>query len=179
MALAQVGDFGRPVIHLGVDVAGVFAVPGGFEAVVPDALEIGGLAARTAAGDEQVAAILKYERGQAGIVHARRKAQAFISGQQFLLATPQIERNPAEQTLIILEVRLSELCPVSVSGFSQRLGAPSCWISGRVLKTSETGRGGQHQYGGIGVANLNCAICDCDRPALGAHLQAGFKLERI
>ena len=42
---AQIGDFRGPIVHFEVDVAGVFAVPGGEELVVPDSLKIGGLPA--------------------------------------------------------------------------------------------------------------------------------------
>lgn len=48
VALGEAGKFGWPVVHLDVDVAGVFAVPGWVEGVVPDALEVGGLTAAAA-----------------------------------------------------------------------------------------------------------------------------------
>ena len=41
--LTEVADLGRPIIHLGVDVDGVFAVPRGILLVVPDALQVGWL----------------------------------------------------------------------------------------------------------------------------------------
>ena len=44
-ALAQVGGLGRPVVHLGIDVDRVLAAPGRVQAVVPQALERGRLAA--------------------------------------------------------------------------------------------------------------------------------------
>ena len=43
MHLAQVGFFGRPVVHLRIDVDGVLTVPGRVHTVVPDALQIGRL----------------------------------------------------------------------------------------------------------------------------------------
>ena len=42
----QVARFRRPVVHLRVDVGGVFGIPGGVHVVVPDALQVGGLGAR-------------------------------------------------------------------------------------------------------------------------------------
>ncbi len=43
--LAQIRRLGRPVVHFGVDVARVLAIPRRIEPVVPDALEIGWLPA--------------------------------------------------------------------------------------------------------------------------------------
>ncbi|MNC14935.1 hypothetical protein D3C75_627270 [compost metagenome] len=42
VAFRQVAGFGRPIVHLGVDVNGEFAIPGGRHGLIPDALEIGG-----------------------------------------------------------------------------------------------------------------------------------------
>ena len=38
MTLAQSTTLCRPVIHLGIDVDGIFAVPGGLDLIAPDAL---------------------------------------------------------------------------------------------------------------------------------------------
>ena len=65
-ALGEVRDLGRPVVHLGVDVDRVLAVPGGLELLVPDPLQVGRLAPGAAAGDQQVAAELEEEGGQRG-----------------------------------------------------------------------------------------------------------------
>lgn len=61
------GDLGGPVVHLGVDVDGVVAAPRRADQVVPEALEVGGLAAGAGAGDEQVAAVVEKERGKARV----------------------------------------------------------------------------------------------------------------
>ena len=42
-SLAEVADLGGPIVHLGVDVDGVFAVPRSILLVVPDALQVGRL----------------------------------------------------------------------------------------------------------------------------------------
>ncbi len=68
VALAEVRALRRPVVHLDVDVGGVLAPPGGVEQLVPDALEVGRLVARPAAGDEQVAPELEVERRQRRVV---------------------------------------------------------------------------------------------------------------
>ena len=41
--LTQVSHLGQPIVHLGIDIDGVFAVPRGIRTAVPDALQIGRL----------------------------------------------------------------------------------------------------------------------------------------
>ena len=41
--LTQVSHFGQPVVHLGIDIDGIFAVPRGIRTAIPDALQIGRL----------------------------------------------------------------------------------------------------------------------------------------
>ena len=52
----------RPVVHLGIDVDGVFRVPGRVDLIVPDTLQIGGLSTWLRGGDQQVTTILHHER---------------------------------------------------------------------------------------------------------------------
>ena len=59
----EVGGLGGPVVHFGVDVDGVFGAPGRVHRLVPEALEVGGLAAGAGTGDEEVAAELEVEGG--------------------------------------------------------------------------------------------------------------------
>ena len=40
--IGEVGAFGEPVVHLGIDVDRVLAAPGRIDRLVPDALQIGG-----------------------------------------------------------------------------------------------------------------------------------------
>ena len=59
MAFGEVGRFGRPIVHLDVDIEVVIAVPGRLELVVPQPLEVGWQAPGARAGHKQVTAILK------------------------------------------------------------------------------------------------------------------------
>ena len=61
MAFGQVADLGGPIIHLGIDIDGPFAVPRWLERVVPNALEIGWLVAGTRTRNKQIAAELEVE----------------------------------------------------------------------------------------------------------------------
>lgn len=62
--LGEIGNIGQPVIHLQIDVDGVFAAPGRKDIFIPNALEIGRLRAGSGTGNGKVAAILQVERGQ-------------------------------------------------------------------------------------------------------------------
>ena len=73
VAFGQIADLGGPVIHLQVDVDGVFAAPGRQECLVPDALEIGRLAADAAAGGQNISAELEAERFEIRIGTRRRE----------------------------------------------------------------------------------------------------------
>src|SRR5438045_8521102 len=68
--LGELGEIGRlrePVVHLGVDVHRVLAVPWRRVAVVPESLQRRRLAARAARGDQQIATEVEEERVQSGI----------------------------------------------------------------------------------------------------------------
>jgi hypothetical protein len=59
--VGEVGPVGEPVVHLGVDVDGVFGAPGRVDGLVPDALKVGGEGSGTAARDEHVTAKLEVD----------------------------------------------------------------------------------------------------------------------
>ena len=87
MALAQVAQLGGPIIHLAIDVHRPLAFPRRIQLLVPDALQIGRLRTRTAAGDQEITAILKMQRGQRRI--------AFEAGQTSL--APVADRSAASR----------------------------------------------------------------------------------
>ena len=62
---------GRPVVHLGVDVDRVLAAPAGRDRLIPDSLEVGGLPAGPAAGDQEIATELEAEGFQVRIDSSR------------------------------------------------------------------------------------------------------------
>ena len=80
----QVADFGRPVVHLEIDVGGVLAVPWRRHAFVPDALQVGRHGAGTAAAHQQIAAELEVQRGETGIILAfLDPGQTLVDGERF------------------------------------------------------------------------------------------------
>ncbi len=78
LTFGQVRRQRRPVVHFRIDVAGVLAVPGRVERIVPDALQIGRLPALATGRNEQIAAVLEEERGQIGIVAVAEVAEADV-----------------------------------------------------------------------------------------------------
>jgi hypothetical protein len=64
VTFSKVADFRGPVVHFDVDVGGVLAAPGRHDRLIPDALEVGWLAAGAAAGNQNIPAKLKAERFQ-------------------------------------------------------------------------------------------------------------------
>ena len=72
MAFGKVTDFGRPVVHLGVDIHGPFAFPRRSEFFIPDPLQVGRLGAWARAGDEEITAELEVEDTEGWIVSISR-----------------------------------------------------------------------------------------------------------
>ena len=66
----EVADFGRPVVHLEIDVGGVFTVPRRSHTFVPNALQVGRHGAGTTAPHQQIPAELEVECGEARIILA-------------------------------------------------------------------------------------------------------------
>ena len=67
LGLDKVTHHGGPVVHLGIDIDGVFGVPGGILFAIPHTLQVGRLTTRLRAADKQIAPILHHERNQVQI----------------------------------------------------------------------------------------------------------------
>ena len=109
VALGEVGGIGQPVVHLEVDVGRVLAAPGRIDLLVPDALQVGGLTAGPRRGDHQVAAVLDVERGERGIGVRRVGRDALIGRQVGDRRRAEIDREAAEQPLVVGDVRGAEI----------------------------------------------------------------------
>ena len=81
LALRQAADVGGPVVHLGVDVDRILGVPRWEERVVPDALQIGGQAARAAGRKQKPPPVLEVQRVQPRVGLCSGAPQAFVGGQ--------------------------------------------------------------------------------------------------
>ena len=87
VALGQVRCLDRPVVDLGVAVDRPVRPPRGVDRGVPDALQVGGLAARPGGGDQEVTAELVVQRGQAriGAAVGHVRTEAFVGGKRLSL----------------------------------------------------------------------------------------------
>ena len=74
--------FGRPVVHLHVDVEVVVAVPRRLDALGPEALQVGGHVARARAADQQVPAEVEVERRQRRVGAALGQRRVPFVGRQ-------------------------------------------------------------------------------------------------
>ncbi len=116
VALGQVGDLGRPVVHLRVDVDRVVRAPRRPDHVVPDALEIGRDGVRPRAGDEQIAAILEEQAHQRGILIGGVVPNTLVGGQILAAPRTQVERDAAEKRLVLGQVRGQQARPTACAG---------------------------------------------------------------
>ena len=151
---ARLRDLGRPVVHLGVDVDGVLAVPGRLELVVPDALQVGRLAAGAARRDQQVAAVLEEQGGERGIgrclatrARARRSAGP----------RPAAGRGRATRggtALVVGDVRRAKLVErFAVESVEVGLAAGDR-VGRDIAEVDEVGRGRENQRGTARVLDL-------------------------
>ena len=130
VTLAQIGGFRRPVVHLGVDVDGVFRLPRRRSGSIPDALKVGRLVARTRRRNQQITPILKVEADQLWI-GSRGEALLPHIGRRFGgLTGADIKRNATKKALVISDMVLAQ------------------FVGGELLRRRDT-RGGER----IGVAS--------------------------
>ncbi|MPN57876.1 hypothetical protein SDC9_205572 [bioreactor metagenome] len=102
--LVQFGEvtyFGRPVIHLYIDVQVVVAVPWGLHRVCPEPLQIERQRMLVCTADHQVTAVLEVECGESRIVVHLKIVQTFV-GSKTVILLAQVEFYPVELFLILL-----------------------------------------------------------------------------
>ena len=105
MAIGQIRQLRRPGVHLGVDVGGVLAAPGGIEVLVPDPLEVGRLRPRPARRDHQVAAVLHVEGDEAGILRPLiERAKTAVHGQALASVRSEVDPEPVEIRAVLGDV---------------------------------------------------------------------------
>ena len=177
-ALAQIASLRRPVVHFGVDVDGVLAAPGRVHAIGPEALQIGRLPARARAGEQQVPAKLKVEGRQLRIGSLPKVPDAFVGRQFHGLSRAQVQGDFAKEPLMFRNVGLAQRGEGFLTRGLEVILGQETRIAADVFETLVTGRGRDHQYGGIRVR-------DRDLPGGGAgfstgshHSGPGLKLQR-
>ena len=119
MHLRKGGRLRRPVIFFQVDVGGVIAAPRRVHALVPEALQIGGDARGTGAGDEEVSAILEIKGFQLRIGLPGGIAPELLVRRQGLhlgSRLPKVQGHAAKEFPIIGPVALPEAHPILPAG---------------------------------------------------------------
>ena len=175
---ARLVGLGRPVVHLGVDVDRVLAAPGRGQAVVPDALEIGRLAAGARAADEQVAAVLEEERGEGRIVARGEAAHALVGRQVGFGRSAEVERHAAEQALVFRGMRSEQLVVGLARGGREGFAVQRVGVAADVVVAAETGGRGDEDECRAGAAHVQLLAVGAQRTAVDDHLGAGLKRER-
>ncbi len=133
----------------------------GLDVVVPDALQIRRLRARPRAGDQQVAAVLEVERGEAGVGRAvPHGREALVGGQSVPRRRAEVESDAPEERAVVGEVPREELAV-------RPRAAHAPWrsrLSGS--RHLEARRRRQPQRGRQGVDDAQPLLVDLHSPAL-------------
>ena len=152
----QGARFRRPVVHLGVDVDGVFAAPGRVGALVPNALEVGGLIAGAGAAEQEVAAKLVIQRGElrrrcprrnGGCVR-RSAAGAESEG-------TEVETDATEKGLVVFEVVGAQGRDVLFRDLGEGGLGEGGGVAGDIVEAFVAGRGGDEERDRVGVFDLD------------------------
>ena len=108
--VTEIRYLGRPVVHLRIDVDGIFTVPRCIFAVVPNALQVCRLSTRLGRGDEQIATIVIHQRHHRHILAARKFLQALVGRQRSIDIGWQNQRRSSELLLVSLHMTFLQLC---------------------------------------------------------------------
>src|SRR5205085_1262673 len=100
-----------------------------------EALEVGGLRAGPAAGDEEVPAELEVERGKLRVVVPHRIADPLVRRPPGGLGGAQVERDPAEETPVLGDVVLEEAVEGAAGGLLDGLPGILLGVAARVAPT--------------------------------------------
>ncbi len=100
MQFSKVCFLRRPVVHFGIDIDGVFAIPGRKQLIVPDALQVGRLAAGLRRRYQQVPPILKIQRSKLRVVGCSKVSQPLIGWKLGCIGRAKIKLYAVEIFLI-------------------------------------------------------------------------------
>ena len=108
--VTEIRYLGRPVVHLRIDVDGIFAVPRRIFAVVPNTLQVCSLSTRLGRGDEQIATIVIHQCHHRHILAARKFLQALVGRQRSIGISCQSQGRSTKLFLIGLHMAFLQLC---------------------------------------------------------------------
>ena len=108
--VTEIRYLGRPVVHLRIDVDGIFTVPRRIFAVVPNTLQVCSLSTRLGRGDEQIATIVIHQRYHRHILAASKFLQTLVGRQQSIGISWQSQGRSSELLLVSLHMAFLQLC---------------------------------------------------------------------
>ncbi len=159
VALGQIADFRRPVVHLGVDVDGVLAAPVRNDRFVPNALEVGGLAAGPAAGGQDIAPELEAQGLQVDVVLAfAHRLDPLVGGLVIHRPVADVQMHPAHQPAKVLFVPAAQSRVVLVRHAGQDPLADHSRVAADVLVVHEAGSGRDDECHGVGLLDVQLVI---------------------
>src|SRR5262245_4188918 len=157
--LREVGDLRGPVIHFGIDVDRVLAIPRWFELLVPNALKIRRHRTGPAAGDQQIPAELKVQSLEGGIGRSLLYTlQAFVRG-DIRRSGAELEFYTAKEPLVVGYVRGAEL------GVRLRAGGQILFCRDFQILLLKIRRCGENHRRGVRILQF-------DGGSFGAHVPA-------
>ena len=175
LCLCEVTHQGRPVVHLGIDVDGVFRIPGCIDLVVPDTLQIGWLSARLRGGDEQVTAVLHHERHHVEVTPVESD-EAAVCGQVLIPVMWQCQADAVILILVFLEVTAEDLLIAAASEKRERLDVLTGRIAADIVVIHVVGSCGDIQCGSGRIADGDTLLA-IDDLTVREHLQTTFRVE--
>ena len=108
--IGEIRYLGRPVVHLRIDVDGVFAVPRRISAVIPNTLQVCRLSTRLGRGNEQIATIVIHQCYHRHILAARKFLQTLVGRQRSIGIGWKNQGRCSKLLLISLHMTFLQLC---------------------------------------------------------------------
>ena len=112
-AFGEAGNFGRPVVHLDVDIGVVIGAPGRAVGVIPESLQIRRKAAGPRRGYQQIASELEESGLELGIRLAGGVPdEPFVGGERagFSVCRAEVQQHAIEESFVVDRYALCALC---------------------------------------------------------------------
>ena len=161
-SVTEIRYLGRPVVHLRIDVDGIFTVPRCIFAVVPNTLQICRLSTRLGRGDEQIAAVVVHQCHHRHILTARKFLQALVGRQRSIDIGWQNQRRSSKLLLISLHMAFLQLCITHQFHLIDIVSIALGCIARHIVIVHKVG-GSAHQDGSLGT------ICPYIRHTFGSE----------
>ena len=157
--LRQVGHLRRPVVHLEVDVGGVFRIPRGQHLLVPDALQIGGIEViGLRRADEQIAPKLEVGGYEMAVVVRAETVYALVGGHLWEEVFAQVERHAVVVAVIDLLMACLQLSVAPCHGLVKPLPTLLLLVAADVVVGLHIGADGYVERGLVGARHGQLSV---------------------